>query len=131
MESIRNHILHDRGYFVTDGTHVLYYLCIDFDGEPAHSTLNGTWKSDLPYAVVHRMAISNAYKEQGLASIIFHLVDELCKEKKFIVFMWIPTRQMQSCSMFSRKMGLNIAELCGLTIASNMHMKNSLKQCGK
>ena len=54
------------------------YLCIDFAGEASYETLQGSWKSDLPYAVVHRMAISGAYRGHGIASIAFQLIEELC-----------------------------------------------------
>ena len=49
-----------------------------FAGEASYETLQGSWKSDLPYAVVHRMAISGAYRGHGIASIAFQLIEELC-----------------------------------------------------
>lgn len=79
--SIREDIENNRGYFITDGTQTAAYLCIDFKGEPAYETLIGSWLSNLPYAVIHRMAIAEDYRGKGLASTVFQLAERLCKEK--------------------------------------------------
>lgn len=78
---IREDITHGRGYFITDGPKTAAYLCIDFKGEPAYEKLNGNWISSLPCAVIHRMAISGAYRGQGIGSIAFRLVEKLCIQK--------------------------------------------------
>lgn len=62
METIIGDLAHGRGYFIGEGSSAAAYLCIDFAGEASYETLQGSWKSDLPYAVVHRMAISGAYR---------------------------------------------------------------------
>ena len=71
----------ERGYILTDGAADMAYLCIDFDGEPAYAKLDGQWLSDLNYAVVHRLAVSDAYKGRGLASVAFRLAQELCQAR--------------------------------------------------
>lgn len=78
METIIGDLAHGRGYFIEEGSDAAAYLCIDFAGEASYETLQGSWKSDLPYAVVHRMAISGAYRGHGIASIAFQLIEELC-----------------------------------------------------
>lgn len=75
---IQEDIANKRGYFLMDGGQSAAYLCIDFAGEPAYRTIDGKWKSELPYAVIHRMAISSAYRGQGLAGMIFHLAQDVC-----------------------------------------------------
>lgn len=55
------------------------YLCLDFEGDPAYEALQGRWLSDRPYAVVHRLAIDNSYKGQGLATLAFTLAEERCR----------------------------------------------------
>ena len=77
METIIGDLEHGRGYFIEEGSNAAAYLCIDFAGEASYETLQGSWKSDLPYAVVHRMAISGAYRGHGIASIAFQLIEEL------------------------------------------------------
>ena len=81
METIIGDLEHGRGYFIEEGSNAAAYLCIDFAGEASYETLQGSWKSDLPYAVVHRMAISGAYRGHGIASIAFQLIEELCIQK--------------------------------------------------
>lgn len=79
--SIREDIENQRGYFIADGKLKAAYLCIDFKGEPAYNTLNGRWKSSRPYAVIHRLAIAEAYRGKGLSRTVFQLAEALCKEK--------------------------------------------------
>lgn len=79
---IREDILHERGYFVTDGTQPLAYLCIDFGGEPAYSQIKGQWLTDGSfYGVIHRLAIRNGQRGKGLSGAIFRLAEELCKNQ--------------------------------------------------
>lgn len=70
-----------RGYFCMSGKDILGYLCIDFEGEPAYETLDGNWKCDDEYAVVHRLAIRSQQRGKGIASLAFSFVQELCMEK--------------------------------------------------
>ena len=58
---------------------VVGYFCLDFEGEEAYATLQGEWLSDQPYAVLHRLAIDNSYKGQGLATLAFTLAEERCR----------------------------------------------------
>ena len=52
--------------------------------------LQGNWKSNRPYAVVHHMAISEAYRRQGIANIAFRLTEKLCIQKE-IYSIWVDT----------------------------------------
>lgn len=81
MKIISEDLSYGRGYFIVDGSKTAAYLCIDFAGEASYENLQGNWKSDLPYAVVHRMAISEAYRGHGIASIAFRLIEKLCIQK--------------------------------------------------
>lgn len=68
---IAGDIAAQKGYVLADGAVLAAYCCIDFDGEPAYEGLQGSWLSDGPYAVIHRLAVSRAYKGQGLAKRLF------------------------------------------------------------
>ncbi len=70
-----------KGFFVTDDTELYGYLCIDYDGEPAYDTLNGTWDTDNNYVVVHRMAFADSARGKGISSIAFQLVEEMSRSK--------------------------------------------------
>lgn len=78
---IEKDIRKGKGYFLMEDSLVLGYLCIDFDGEPAYDHLNGTWKKEGSYVVVHRLALCGANRGKGLASTALMLVEELCREK--------------------------------------------------
>ncbi len=80
-ECIKNDIINKKGYFLVCDDTVVGYMCVDFDGEPAYDTLQGEWKYDVPYVVVHRMVIDSTFKAKGLASVAFSLVEKLALER--------------------------------------------------
>lgn len=87
-----------KGYVIKAQQEILGYMCVDFDGEPAYDDINGAWRSEAPYAVVHRMAFSKKARGQGIADIAFGLIDKLCVAKgvKFIrVDTDFPNKRMQ------------------------------------
>lgn len=57
------------------------YLCIDFNGDPEYSTIEGEWGNNEPYAVVHRLAISSKFRGKGIADKTLSLVEEICLER--------------------------------------------------
>ena len=78
----RDTVLHDiqnkKGYVVQANHEIAGYMCIDFSGEPAYADIKGEWRSDTPYAVIHRMAFRKKYRGVGLADIAFKMIEELC-----------------------------------------------------
>lgn len=82
MDTIREDIREKRGYALKIDGCIAGYMCIDFAGEPAYDSIEGKWRSDASYAVVHRMAFSKDFRGMGLADIAFQLVEKLCLENK-------------------------------------------------
>lgn len=81
LDTVREDIRADKGYsLLTDGK-IAGYMCIDFDGEPAYQNIEGAWRLEGPYAVVHRMAFHSAFRGMGLAEASFRLIEELCQQK--------------------------------------------------
>ena len=70
-----------EGYVMEAEGQVRGYACISFAGEPCYNDLEGKWLSDLPYGVVHRMAIDDVCKGKGAAPAFFRFAEELCKER--------------------------------------------------
>lgn len=70
-----------EGYVMEAEGQVRGYACICFTGEPCYNDLEGKWLSDLPYGVVHRMAIDDVCKGKGAAPAFFRFAEELCKER--------------------------------------------------
>lgn len=81
MDTIRDDVRMQKGYVLKADEKIAGYMCIDFDGEPAYLNIEGKWRSEEPYAVVHRMAFSQEYRGKGLADITFGMIEKLCLEK--------------------------------------------------
>ncbi|TAH63093.1 MAG: GNAT family N-acetyltransferase [Gottschalkiaceae bacterium] len=82
-EIIKKDIDNSYGYILLKDNVVVSYVALIFDGEITYNSIyNGEWISNDKYAVIHRMAVESGYKGQGLASVIFNYVEELCYEKK-------------------------------------------------
>lgn len=81
QETIREDIACGKGYVLKVDGDIAGYMCIDFDGEPAYESIDGSWRTGEPYAVVHRMAFDSGFRGMGLTSITFQLIETLCIEK--------------------------------------------------
>lgn len=66
-----------KGYFICKGDIPAGYMCIDFDGEPAYDELQGNWLNDEKYIVIHRMAMSDSERGNGIAQKAFGLAGEI------------------------------------------------------
>ncbi len=54
---------------------IVCYGAAVYSGEPAYDTLEGEWLSDLPYVVVHRIAVADGHKRRGLSTVFFRHVE--------------------------------------------------------
>ena len=77
-DTVKADIHRQTGYVLKSGGEIAGYLCVDFDGDPAYDEIKGRWGAEEPYAVVHRMAFSGAFRGRGLADVAFGLVGALC-----------------------------------------------------
>lgn len=75
-------------------------LAISLRGEPTYGYIDGKWKYDEPYAVVHRVAVSSTLKGSGIAGKAFSFAENYAAENGFN-FMRIDThcdnKSMQRC----------------------------------
>lgn len=68
LENIAKDIQSGNGYVFCNKENIaVTYGVISFDGEPAYKEIDGKWINDLPYMVVHRLAVADEMKHQGLA----------------------------------------------------------------
>jgi GNAT superfamily N-acetyltransferase len=86
VENIANDIANAYGYVLCGNKGVVAYGAVIFDGEPAYNHINGRWLSNLPYAVVHRLAVADEVKNRGMATLFMQKVQELCKQKNIRSF---------------------------------------------
>lgn len=81
VQSIINDIENDTAYLISANGVAVGYVCIDFGGEEAYNTDTAKWLTDGAYAVIHRIAVGEAYLSKGYAQSAFLLAEELCKQK--------------------------------------------------
>ncbi|MDR3272441.1 MAG: GNAT family N-acetyltransferase [Flavobacteriaceae bacterium] len=81
IENITCDIEKDYGYVLCRENDVIAYAAVVFDGEPAYKDIQGKWLTDLPYVVVHRLAVADDAKRQGIGALFMQKVEELCREK--------------------------------------------------
>lgn len=70
-----------RGYVLSFEGKVISYGAVVFDGEPVYDSIRGKWLSDLPFVVVHRLAVADEMKRRGIASVFMQEVEKLSKAK--------------------------------------------------
>lgn len=56
------------GYVLCDGAATVAYGVAACTGEAAYEAIDGAWLSDLPYVVVHRLAVADEALRQGVAA---------------------------------------------------------------
>lgn len=78
LPCIEKDVKERKGYFLMSGEERIGYLCIDFNGEPAYEKIEGKWKGERAYGVIHRLAISDAARGKGNAGAAFSLAQEMC-----------------------------------------------------
>ncbi|MBR5302364.1 MAG: GNAT family N-acetyltransferase [Clostridia bacterium] len=57
------------------------YMFLAFDGDPAYSEETCCWRKDVPYVVVHRLALARRFAGRGLSAAVFESIRALCLEK--------------------------------------------------
>lgn len=78
IETIEKDIERNELYLLKDHGKIIATVTVSFAGEPAYQTLHGKWKSNHPYAVIHRLAVDNHYRGKNLTAILFKNIEELC-----------------------------------------------------
>lgn len=73
QQTILDDIAKSIGYVFVDGCEIVGYCCIIIGDEPAYHHIDGTWKTDRAYAVVHRMAFNHSARGRGLSRQAFDL----------------------------------------------------------
>lgn len=79
-EDVLCDIARSCGYVMCDGDTLVAYSAVVFDGEQAYDHIEGRWSSDEPYVVVHRLAVAELYKQQGMATEFMRRVEHLSLE---------------------------------------------------
>lgn len=111
-ESITSDIESGESYVLEEDGRVIATLYLSFDGESDYDTIyEGQWISDEKYAVVHRVAVDNNLKGNGIAGKLFDYVEEICLEKGIYDIKIDTHRDNKSMQRFLEKKGF---EKCGI-----------------
>lgn len=81
VEDIRGDIKAQNGYVLCLKKRIIAYGVIAFDGEPAYEEIDGKWRNSLPYVIVHRLAVTDDMKHQGIARLFMQQAEELSRSK--------------------------------------------------
>lgn len=83
----RQHIAADidagNGYVLFLSGRVIAYGAIVFSGEPAYTSIQGRWLSDRQFVVLHRLAVADEVKRQGIATRFMEEAENLSRAKGF------------------------------------------------
>lgn len=81
IEHIRQDIQAGNGYVICREGKVVTYGVVSFDGEPVYPAIEGKWSNDLPYVIVHRLAVADEVKQQGMARQFMLHAEELSRKR--------------------------------------------------
>ena len=81
LEMIAKDVEVGKGYVLKVDSRIAAYMLLDLDGDPAYADARCHWHNEDKYLVIHRIAISEEFRGQGIAAIIFDLVAEYAKEQ--------------------------------------------------
>ncbi len=73
-----------RARLLSYGGANLGYCCLEFSGEKDYEEITqGAWSTPLPYAAIHRVALSKKSRGTGISHTLFALAAEECKKAGF------------------------------------------------
>ncbi len=115
--SFENDISHNESYVLIDSDNkVVGCMALSFRGEWTYDVIDGAWLTDRPYGVIHRIAIDNSKKGQGLANILLQRAEEIALENN-ILSMRIDTHEKnESMIKWIKRNGFTY---CGTVIVSD------------
>lgn len=76
-DSVVSDLAKGYAYVLERDGHVVAYGAVVFDGEPAYEQIRDKWLTNRPYVVIHRLAVADEAKRQGIAAEFFRQVMDL------------------------------------------------------
>ncbi len=81
-EDAKEDMQYNEGYVFEENGIVKGYFCLSLAGEPTYEVIKyGAWKTNKPYAVIHRVAVAENAKGQGIGQKIYDYAINFAKEK--------------------------------------------------
>ena len=78
--TVRDDVRNGHAYVLLDNDLIIAYAAVLFDKEPAYENIDGEWITDGDYAVIHRVATSDEVKGKGIATQLFTMIEDTCRE---------------------------------------------------
>lgn len=83
-ETIQEDIASENSYVLEKNNTVIATSAIVFTGESTYEKIyEGKWLTDNKYATIHRIAVREYYKGQGISAEVISETEKLCHEKGF------------------------------------------------
>ncbi len=76
---IRSDIESGVGFVLENSGNIIAYGAVVFTGEPAYTHLDGTWLSNGKYVVVHRLAVSQHIRGNGIGRTFMLAVEDFAR----------------------------------------------------
>ncbi|GAY73453.1 GNAT family N-acetyltransferase [Lentilactobacillus kosonis] len=85
-QMINDDIVNERGYVLVVDNEIAGYAAVSFEPESNYKQItDGQWKRQTePYAVIHRLAISNEYRGQRLSKIMLSNLISIIVNHQFV-----------------------------------------------
>ncbi|MCL1937571.1 MAG: GNAT family N-acetyltransferase [Candidatus Azobacteroides sp.] len=80
-ENIAGDIAKEYAYVLCENGEAIAYAAVIFSGEPAYNRIEGKWLTDFPYVVVHRLAVADKKKNQGIATFFMQQIEAFSRQK--------------------------------------------------
>ena len=110
-DTIHTDIKNNSSYILESENKILATAMVSFEEDKTYKNIyNGEWLNNGDYAVIHRIAVSENSKGNGIASTIIRKEENLCKENK-----------VQSIKVDTHKDNISMQKLL---------RKNDFKYCG-
>lgn len=110
-EKIEEDIEKDISYVMEIKHEIVATAAISLERDITYDVIEGTWKSNQPYAVIHRICVDNVWKGQNLAKALLQFTQELAIAKKYWSIRMDTHQDNLAMQRFLEKNGF---EYCGI-----------------
>ena len=80
-QSVESDLEHGAAYVLERRGEVVAYGAVIFDGEPAYAQIEERWLTHGDYVVIHRLAVADEAKRQGVAREFFNQVMHMAAQR--------------------------------------------------
>lgn len=81
LKTVLEDINNNSAYFFVKDNSPFGYTYIGFDGEVTYKEIQGNWKSNQPYAVIHRLAFEKVAQGKSLSKDTFQVIKDFVSSK--------------------------------------------------